>query len=155
MIHHEKNIDLWHFIIYRNHSISQQESLDVSRSWHLDYDGKFYDDDQQVIRILQMLQHLSEWLVCLRLGYGFCEIASSDPQVDIDEISEEDPRELSSRRITERAFISDSIHDLDMLLRLFINSYPYEYLLNKKIYACQGYFLLALTDKETVRAMRK
>jgi len=77
MIHHEENIDVWYFIIHRNRSINRQEGLDTSRSCNLDYDGKFYDDDQKIIRILQVLQHLFEWLVCLWLDYRFCDIAGS------------------------------------------------------------------------------
>ncbi|KAL6266726.1 hypothetical protein P5V15_003562 [Pogonomyrmex californicus] len=51
-------------------------------------------------------------------------------------------------------FLSESINDIEILFHQFIDVYPYEYLLRKRIYDCQGYFLLGPTDKEIEIAMR-
>ncbi|XP_020286613.1 uncharacterized protein LOC109856099 [Pseudomyrmex gracilis] len=52
-------------------------------------------------------------------------------------------------------YLSDSIHDVEVLFNQFRNIYPYEYLLRRKIYECQGYFLLGPTDKEIERVMTR
>ncbi|EFN72209.1 hypothetical protein EAG_15219 [Camponotus floridanus] len=52
-------------------------------------------------------------------------------------------------------FISESIHDVEVLFRQFINIYPYEYLLRQRIYECQCYFLLGPTDDEIEKDMQK
>ncbi|GAB1864213.1 Ionotropic glutamate receptor L-glutamate and glycine-binding domain-containing protein [Camponotus japonicus] len=51
-------------------------------------------------------------------------------------------------------FISESIHDVEVLFRQFINIYPYEYLLRQRIYECQCYFLLGPTDDEIEKDMQ-
>ncbi|KAG5344118.1 GLRK protein, partial [Acromyrmex charruanus] len=50
-------------------------------------------------------------------------------------------------------FLSESIYDVDTLLYQFINIYPREYVLHERLYDCQGYFLLGLTDGEIENAM--
>ncbi|XP_070170936.1 uncharacterized protein [Polyergus mexicanus] len=52
-------------------------------------------------------------------------------------------------------FLSESIHDVEMLFHQFINIYPYEYLLRQKMYDCQSYFLLGPTDNEIEKNMQK
>ncbi|KAL0099595.1 hypothetical protein PUN28_019782 [Cardiocondyla obscurior] len=51
-------------------------------------------------------------------------------------------------------FLSESIHDVEILFHQFIDIYPHEYLLHKIVYDCQGYFLLGPTDEEIEKAMR-
>lgn len=48
----------------------------------------------------------------------------------------------------------DSIYDVEVLFHQFINIYPYEYLLHRIFYECQGYFLLGPSDTEIEKAMR-
>ncbi|KAG7201633.1 hypothetical protein KM043_004369 [Ampulex compressa] len=50
-------------------------------------------------------------------------------------------------------YISESINDVEVLFNQFINIYPSDYLVRRKIYECQGYFLLAPTVEEIVRAL--
>ncbi|XP_067211264.1 uncharacterized protein [Linepithema humile] len=52
-------------------------------------------------------------------------------------------------------YLSDLVRDVEILFNQFIAIYPHEYLLRKKIYDCQGYFLLGPTDKEIKNAMQK
>ncbi|KAL6427163.1 hypothetical protein ACFW04_008664 [Cataglyphis niger] len=52
-------------------------------------------------------------------------------------------------------FLSESIHDVEVLLLQFINIYPYEYLLRQKMYECQSYFLLGSTDDEIEKDVQK
>ncbi|XP_029673643.1 glutamate receptor 3.4-like [Formica exsecta] len=52
-------------------------------------------------------------------------------------------------------FLSESIHNVEVLFRQFINIYPYEYLLRQKMYDCQSYFLLGPTDDEIEKDMQK
>ncbi|XP_014488290.1 PREDICTED: uncharacterized protein LOC106751750 [Dinoponera quadriceps] len=52
-------------------------------------------------------------------------------------------------------YLSEPIHSVEMLFNQFRETYPHDYLLRRKTYECQGYFLLGPTDKEIERAMSK
>ncbi|XP_011692735.1 PREDICTED: uncharacterized protein LOC105452883 [Wasmannia auropunctata] len=51
-------------------------------------------------------------------------------------------------------FLSDSIY-VEVLFHQFVNIYPYEYLLHRMLYGCQGYFLLGSRDKEIEQIMQR
>lgn len=51
-------------------------------------------------------------------------------------------------------FLLEPIYKVEVLFHQFIDIYPYEYLLYR-IYDCQGYFLLGLTDKKIKKAMQR
>ncbi|EFN83705.1 Glutamate receptor [Harpegnathos saltator] len=52
-------------------------------------------------------------------------------------------------------YLSKAIHSVEMLFNQFRETYRYDYLLRKRIYECQGYFLLSPTDTEIEEAMDK
>ncbi|XP_012270162.1 uncharacterized protein LOC105694252 [Orussus abietinus] len=50
-------------------------------------------------------------------------------------------------------YLNGSTSGINALFRRFINIYPYEYLVERHTYDCQGYFLLASTEEQLVDAL--